>query len=214
MAVSQARIIESLEQACSNLNPDEFIYSFLDAYGFPKSTITRLRKGGDNRNVGEGDDIGLKKKLYFRATPAGTDLDAELDMLKANDVIARNDIRFVIVTDFNDLVAFDTKAEERLETSLSMLDKQYAFFLPLAGYEKAIMYSEHPADVKASEKMGQLFDLIRERNELSKPEDIHALNVFLTRLLFCFYAEDTGIFEAGQMTSAIQSTNPGRWHRR
>ncbi|WP_159179617.1 hypothetical protein, partial [Escherichia coli] len=63
MAISQARIIESLEQACSNLNPDEFIYSFLDAYGFPKSTITRLRKGGDNRNVGEGDDIGLKKKL-------------------------------------------------------------------------------------------------------------------------------------------------------
>jgi hypothetical protein len=51
--------------------------------------------------------------------------------------------------------------------------------------------------------MGQLFDLIRERNELSKPEDIHALNVFLTRLLFCFYAEDTGIFEAGQMTSAF-----------
>lgn len=206
MAISQARIIESLEQACSNLNPDEFIYSFLDAYGFPKSTITRLRKGGDNRNVGEGDDIGLKKKLYFRTTPAGTDLDAELDALKASDVIARNDIRFVIVTDFNDLVAYDTKAEERLDTSLSVLDKQYAFFLPLAGYEKAIMHSEHPADVKASEKMGQLFDLIRERNDLSKPEDIHALNVFLTRLLFCFYAEDTGIFEAGQMTSAIQST--------
>lgn len=206
MAISQARIIESLEQVCSNLNPDEFIYSFLDAYGFPKSTITRLRKGGDNRNVGEGDDIGLKKKLYFRTTPAGTDLDAELDALKAQDVIARNDIRFVIVTDFNDLVAYDTKAEERLDTSLSVLDKQYAFFLPLAGYEKAIMYSEHPADVKASEKMGQLFDLIRERNDLSKPEDIHALNVFLTRLLFCFYAEDTGIFEAGQMTSAIQST--------
>tara|TARA_Y100001972_G_scaffold65049_1_gene79301 strand:- start:5420 stop:8164 length:2745 start_codon:yes stop_codon:yes gene_type:complete len=206
MAISQARIIDSMEQACSNLNRDEFIFSFLDAYGFPKSTITRLRKGGDSRNVGEGDDIGLKKKLYFRTTPAGTDLDAELDALKAQDVIARNDIRFVIVTDFNDLVAYDTKAEERLDTSLSVLDKQYAFFLPLAGYEKAIMYSEHPADVKASEKMGQLFDLIRERNDLSKPEDIHALNVFLTRLLFCFYAEDTGIFEQGQMTSAIQST--------
>lgn len=206
MAISQARIIESLEQACSDLNPDEFIYAFLNAFGFPKSTITRLRKGGDTLNVGNGDDIALKKKLYFRKASSGTDLNAELDALKAQDVIARNDIRFVIVTDFNDLVAFDTKAEERLDTSFSVLDKQYAFFLPLAGYEKAIMYSEHPADVKASEKMGQLFDLIRERNDLSKPEDIHALNVFLTRLLFCFYAEDTGIFEVGQMTSAIQST--------
>ncbi|ABA57952.1 conserved hypothetical protein [Nitrosococcus oceani ATCC 19707] len=205
MAISQARIIESLEQACSNLNPDEFIFSFLDAYGFPKSTITRLRKGGDSRNVAEGDDIGLKKKLYFRAVSKGADLDAEVESLKASEVIARNDIRFVIVTDFESLAAFDLKAEERLETTMDELDKQYAFFLPLAGYEKAVMYSEHPADVKASEKMGQLFDLIRERNDLSKPEDIHALNVFLTRLLFCFYAEDTGIFEQGQMTSAIQS---------
>ncbi|MCK0769904.1 DNA methyltransferase [Chromohalobacter canadensis] len=206
MAISQARIIESMEQACSNPNPDEFIFSFLDAYGFPKSTITRLRKGDDSRNVASGDDIGLKKKLYFRSVPEGTDLNAEADSLKASEVVSRNDIRFVIVTDFKSLVAVDLKAEERLETTMDDLDKQYAFFLPLAGYEKAVMYSEHPADVKASEKMGRLFDLIRERNDLSKPEDIHALNVFLTRLLFCFYAEDTGIFAQGQMTSAIQST--------
>ena len=205
MAVSQARIIESLEQACSNLNPDEFIFSFINAYGFPKSTVTRLRKGGDSRNVAKGNDIGLKKKLYFRAVSEGVNLNAEAESLKASEVITRNDIRFVIVTDFKNLVAFDLKAEERLETDMDNLDKQYAFFLPMAGYEKAIMYSEHPADVKASEKMGRLFDLIRERNDLSKPEDIHALNVFLTRLLFCFYAEDTGIFDQGQMTSAIQS---------
>ncbi len=51
MAISQAHIIESLGQACSTLNRDEFIFSFLDAYGFPKNTITRLRNGGDNRNV-------------------------------------------------------------------------------------------------------------------------------------------------------------------
>lgn len=205
MAVSQAPIIESLEQACSNLNPDEFIFAFLDAYSFPKATITRLRKGNDSRNVASGNDIGLKKKLYFRAVTEGIDLNAEADALKASEIVSRNDIRFVMVTDFKNLVAFDLKAEERLETTMEELDKQYAFFLPLAGYEKAIMYSEHPADVKASEKMGQLFDLIRERNEFSKPDDIHALNVFLTRLLFCFYAEDTDIFEPGQMTSAIQS---------
>lgn len=205
MAISQASIIESLDQACSNLIPDEFIFSFLDAYGFPKSTITRLRNGGDSRNVADGGDIGLKKKLYFRAVPAGHDVSAEAETLTSNNVIARNDIRFVIVTDFESMVAFDLKADERLETSLDELDKKYSFFLPLAGYEKAVMYSEHPADLKASEKMGQLFDLIRERNDLTKPEDIHALNVFLTRLLFCFYADDTGIFAQDQMTSTLQA---------
>lgn len=205
MAVSQASIIESLEQVCAAVNEDEFIFSFLDAYGFPKSTITRLRNGDDVRNVGQGDDIGLKKKLYFRVVPVGQDVTAELDALKDSDLIARHDIRFVIVTNFETLVAFDLKADERLEVAFGELAKSYAFFLPLAGYEKAVMYSEHPADLKASEKMGQLFDLIRERNDLTKPEDIHALNVFLTRLLFCFYAEDTGIFSQDQMTSTLQA---------
>lgn len=134
MAVSQARIIESLERACSNLNPDEFIYAFLDAYGFPKSTITRLRNGGDSRNVAEGNDIGLKNKLYFRAVPAGQDVTADAEALRISDVVSRNDIRFVIVTDFENIVAFDLKAEERLESTLAELDKNYAFFLPVNGH--------------------------------------------------------------------------------
>lgn len=206
MAINQARILESLETLCSDLNPDEFIFSFLTAFGFPKSTVTRLRNPDDNRNIGESGDIGLKKKLYFKPVMTGTDVAATADALKTNDLITSNDIRFVITTDFDTLIAYDLKTDERLETSLSELDKQYAFFLPLAGYEKAIMYSEHPADIKASEKMGQLFDLIRAGSDTTQSGDVHSLNVFLTRLLFCFYAEDTGIFKQGQMTRAIQST--------
>lgn len=204
MAVNQGTILNLLEQACLKLNPDEFIYQFMDAYGFPKSTVTRLRNSDDDRNVGEGSDIGVKKKLYFKQVCQGDDVGQAADALKTLDAVTRNDIRFVIATDFKTLVAYDLKADERLEVAIDELHKDYGFFLPLAGYEKAVMYSEHPADLKASEKMGQLFDMIRERNDLTKAEDIHALNVFLTRLLFCFYAEDTGIFAEAQMTSAIQ----------
>ncbi len=205
MAINQAKIIESLEVICSTLDKDEFIFQFLAAYGVAKTTISRLRDG--SRNVGDKGDIGFKKNLYFRSISSGLDLYEAAEKLKSESVIASNDIRFVMVTDFMSLIAFDLKAGETLDTDIRLLDKQYAFFLPLiAGYEKAVMYSEHPADIKASEKMGQLYDLIRERNDLSKPEDIHALNVFLTRLLFCFFAEDTGIFEQDQMTKAIEST--------
>lgn len=204
MAVNQGTILNLLEQACLKLNPDEFIYQFMDAYGFPKSTVTRLRNSDDDRNVGEGSDIGVKKKLYFKRVSQGADVGEAADALKTLDAVTRNDIRFVIATDFKTLVAYDLKADERLEVAIDELHKDYGFFLPLAGYEKAVMYSEHPADLKASEKMGQLFDMIRERNDLTQAEDIHALNVFLTRLLFCFYAEDTGIFAEAQMTSAIQ----------
>ncbi|WP_288362623.1 DNA methyltransferase [uncultured Spongiibacter sp.] len=206
MAINQGKVIEALESICKEIVPSEFIYQFLSAYGAAKTTISRLRDGSRNIATISGD-TGVKKQLYFRPVDKGADVYACAEALKSESVIAANDIRFVMVTDFDSLVAFDLKADESLDTDIRLLDKQYAFFLPLiAGYEKAIMYSEHPADIKASEKMGQLFDLIRERNDLSKPEDIHALNVFLTRLLFCFYAEDTGIFEQDQMTKAIEST--------
>ncbi len=206
MAINQGKVIEALESICKDIDPSEFIYQFLSAYGAAKTTISRLRDGSRNIATISGD-IGVKKQLYFRSVEKGTDVYACAEALKSESVITANDIRFVVVTDFDSLVAFDLKADESLDTDIRLLDKQYAFFLPLiAGYEKAVMYSEHPADIKASEKMGQLFDLIRERNDLSKPEDIHALNVFLTRLLFCFYAEDTGIFTQDQMTKAIEST--------
>lgn len=52
--------------------------------------------------------------------------------------------------------------------------------------------------------MGRLYDSIRAINQYGKDE-LHALNVFLTRLLFCFFAEDTEIFKSQQMTKALAS---------
>lgn len=209
MAINQADIIKGLEESYIKLDnhPDktEYFYDFLHAYGLPKSTITLLKKGDKSRSVGLDGDVALTRKIYFKAIGQDENLDAALRSLIENNVIAKNKIRFVMVTNFNEVVAYDVATQDFLNTDLEVLDKQYAFFLPLAGYEKALMFSEHPADIKASENMGRLFDLIKYSNDLTKPEDIHALNVFLTRLLFCFYAEDTGLFQDGAFTKAIES---------
>lgn len=209
MAVNQADIIKGLEESFTKLNdyPDktEYFFDFLHTYGLPKSTITLLKKGDKSRSVGLDGDIALARKIYFKVIGEGADLEAALAQLVESDVVAKNKIRFTVVTDFNGIVAYDSAAKEFLNTDLEVLDKQYAFFLPLAGYEKALMFSEHPADIKASENMGRLFDLIKHSNDLTKSDDIHALNVFLTRLLFCFYAEDTGLFADGRFTKAIES---------
>lgn len=209
MAVNQADIIKGLEESFAKLSdyPDktEYFFDFLHAYGLPKSTITLLKKGDKSRSVGLDGDIALARKIYFKVIGEGEDLEAALAQLVESDLVAKNKIRFTVVTNFDGVVAYDSTADEFLNTDLEVLDKQYAFFLPLAGYEKALMFSEHPADIKASENMGRLFDLIKHSNDLTKSEDIHALNVFLTRLLFCFYAEDTGLFTDGQFTKAIES---------
>lgn len=205
MAVNQADILENLEIICSDVNKEDFIYDFLHAYDLPKSTITLLKKNDGKRNIGSGSDVALKNKFYFKAIVEGENLEQVFEVLKQDPIITAQDIRFAIVTDFETILAYDFKAKELLDTAIDELPNQYGFFLPLAGYEKAVMHSEHPADIRASEKMGQLFDLIKAQNDLSNPEDVHALNVFLTRLLFCFYAEDTGIFGDSQVILAIKN---------
>lgn len=206
MAVNQAKIFEQLEKLVEAPDPSEFIYGFLTAFNFPKATITQIRQGG-NRNVAKiKGHVGLKNKLYYFPAEGEQDIDAALDDVIADPMIAQNKIRYVLTTDFERFLAWDTATSERLDIDFEVLHRNYSFFLPLVGLEKAILNSEKPADVKAAVKMGKLFDLIRVHNHLNTPEDIHALNVFLTRLLFCLFAEDTGIFpKKSQFTSAIKS---------
>ena len=73
--------------------------------------------------------------------------------------------------------------------------------------EKAQYTAEAHADVKAAERMGKLFDELVGANPdlLDAPNGRHALNIFFTRLLFCFFAEDTGIFGDNQFTNAVGS---------
>ncbi len=71
--------------------------------------------------------------------------------------------------------------------------------------EKSQLQTENPADIKAAERMGRLYDLILEDNPAANEADRHALNIFLSRLLFCFFAEDTGIFADGQFINALDS---------
>ncbi|OIY28581.1 class I SAM-dependent DNA methyltransferase [Citrobacter freundii] len=205
MAVNQAKIFEHLEQLVENPEQDEFIYGFLTAFEFPKSTLSQIRQGGTRNVAKEPGHVALKNKLYYQPVADNDDLESAFEQRIADMAIAKNKIRFVLVTNFVRFLAWDTLTKERLDIEFEELPRNYGFFLPLVGLEKAILNSENPADVKAAEKMGKLFDLIKERNDLSKAEDIHALNVFLTRLLFCFFAEDTGIFEKGQFTSAVKS---------
>ena len=202
-SLNQGKIVKSLEAIIKGSNED-FIWEFLKIYRTPPATIKRLLLGDSQRNVAriEGD-LGVAQKLYFRALAEGASLSGAFQEIKGLPVLEANKIRFVMVTDFKTVVAWDRKVDDRVEFEFSELPVNYEFFLPMTGlYEKAIAYAEHPADVKACEKMGRLYDSIRTINHYEKNE-LHALNVFLTRLLFCFFAEDTGIFPvASQMSLA------------
>jgi hypothetical protein len=198
------QIESNVQQLISAYQPDTFIYDLLLAYGQPKASIKRLQIGSLNlaKQLGE---IAWKKKLYYREVPSGEDVAAELAELRTDTAATKHDPRFIVVTDHAILAAYDRKTQEGIQCTLAELPKHYAFFLPWAGMEKFQAPSENPADVKAAEKMARLYDEIRKDNPADTPEAVHSLNVFLSRLLFCFFAEDTGIFDKGQFTNAIGS---------
>lgn len=69
--------------------------------------------------------------------------------------------------------------------------------------ERFTNIDESPADVKAAEKLAKLHDELRAYNEFSSRSELHDLNIFIARLLFCFFAEDTGIFEDNLFTGSV-----------
>ncbi|MCP4764445.1 MAG: class I SAM-dependent DNA methyltransferase, partial [archaeon] len=197
------KLENTLEFIVKNLGKNNFIYDLLKAYNLPKASITRLKKGDYNFSENDGE-ILWKKKLFFREETKD-DLHELIDKLSNDSSIQKHHPRFIIVTDFKNFLSIDTSTKDTLDISLNELPQYYDFFLPWAGIEKSQFQNENPADIKAAERMGRLYDLILETNPVSDEHRRHALNVFLSRLLFCFFAEDTGIFLENKFTNALAS---------
>ena len=196
-----AQIENNLQLLVNSFDEHTFIYELLLAYGQPKASIKRLQEGGLNLSKNDGE-ILWKKKIFFKET-SESDLHDLIDDLRIDDRITKHSPRFIIVTDYKNLLARDTKTADTLDIEILEIPRYFDFFLPLAGMEKAQHQFENPADVKAAERMGKLYDEIKKDNSTDTEEEVHSLNVFLTRLLFCFFSEDTNIFEKSQFTHSL-----------
>lgn len=180
----------------------EFIFDLLLAYGRSRAAVTRLRSG--NLNIADDPEVEVAQKnlVYFR--PTDQDLHLEIGRLAASPTVKKFNTRFLIVTDYDGLVALDRDTGETLDIAIDEVDGHFEFFLPWAGMEKAAYVAEAHADVKAAERLGELFDELA-KDEASQRLPRESLNLFFTRLLFCFFAEDTGIFPDGLFTNKIET---------
>ncbi|MBF7695101.1 DNA methyltransferase [Acinetobacter rathckeae] len=196
--------------AQDEINKQDFIYELLLAYGHRSQSIGRVRNGERNLAEDKENSVFWKRQIYFKIAKQH-DLHSLIDQMKNEKRTESSKIRFLIVTDFKTLLAVDTKTQDTLDVPFSNLAKKFDFFLPWAGMEKAVYQGENPADVKAAEKLAKLFDEIKADNfdedDLNNKENLHQLNIFLSRLLFCYFAEDTEIFQDKQFISAISKSN-------
>lgn len=203
-------IEQGVKQVLLTSAPEDFIFDLLLAYGKPKTSITRLAAtGAMSYNLAKKQPgVVLWKGVvcYVRAQPGYA--AAAVEEYRSLPAILKHKPRFVVSTDFDRVVAFDTKLGEQIDIFYIELPKHFTFFLPWAGMEKSQHASDSPADVKAAEKMAKLYDIIAEDNydPASPPnaESVHNLNVFLSRLLFCFFAEDTEIFASKLFCRSVE----------
>jgi len=200
------RIEKNLKNIQENINKDNFIYDFLEAYEQPKSSIKRLKDGDYNLSK-KTNEVIWKKKIYFYNAGPNEDVHDIIDNISKDENIKKNQVRFLIVTDFKDFLSIDTKNKTTLDLNISEISKNADFFLPLAGLEKSQEHQETQADIKAAYKMGKLYDLLLEDNKEWSQQNVnkHSFNIFFSRILFCLFAQDSNIFDKNLFTTSISS---------
>ncbi|WP_353481256.1 DNA methyltransferase [Haliscomenobacter sp.] len=202
-------IEHNVKRIIENFSKEGFLYDLLLAYGISKTSITRLKSGDFNLSKVEGE-ILYKKKVFFQEEKSDK-LLSTIESVAKEERILKHAPRFAILTDYKSLVAKDLKLGKNLDIAIKDLPSHYAFFLPLAGSEVYQSANDNEADRNAAYKMAILYDELVTKNQdiYNSKESIHNLNIFLSRLLFCFFAEDTEIFEGDSIftNTLYQHTN-------
>jgi hypothetical protein len=209
LKMNSHEIEQNIKQMMEHFSNENFLYNLLLAYGISKASVTRLKSGDFNLSKVEGE-ILYKKKIFFKQLPTDK-LLSSIESLAKEERIVKHSPRFAVVTDYKTLVAKDIKLGRNLDIPIHDLHNHYAFFLPLAGSEIYQSTNDNEADRNAAYKMAQLYDLLITQNPqvYHSKETVHELNIFLSRLLFCFFAEDTEIFEGDSIftNTLYQHTN-------
>ena len=195
-------IEQNLQQLVENLTPEDFIFDFLLAFGFPKASVSRLKSGDYNQSKIEGE-ILYKGKIFFKVGKTDQML-IESEILAKDERILKQNPRFILLTDFKSIVAKDLKTRASKDFPIEELPNFKDFFIPLTGAEIYKSTNDNKVDREASYALARFYDIIIQDNPDLYKGDSHSLNILLSRLLFCFFAEDTGIFEKeGLFTDAI-----------
>ena len=198
---SQVQATDALEHLGQHgTSASEFIYDLLRIFaGYGDGQIRRTKDGPGNL-AKDGETVLIKNLVAYREAVVNI-LDGDcskmyyvINAMRDDAKIAKHSPRLYITSNGVFVVAYDPKENDWYENRIDLLWKDFEFFTPLAGIEKIQFTAEAEVDVKSAELMAKLFDDIRRYNDIRDPQIVHALNVFMSRLLFCFFAEDTGLF--------------------
>ncbi|HQO17359.1 MAG TPA: class I SAM-dependent DNA methyltransferase, partial [Methylotenera sp.] len=115
-------------------------------------------------------------------------------------LIERDLPKYILVSDFAKFRLYNLETNEQTEFLLKDFYQNVKSFGFIAGYTTQIIKPQDPINIKAAERMGKLHDALKAVGYAG-----HALEVYLVRLLFCLFAEDTSIFQKRQFQDYIEN---------
>jgi type I restriction-modification system DNA methylase subunit len=180
-----------------------FWNEFFNVFGISRRRVASFEKPVKKSDGKDGYiDLLWKGWLVVEHKSRGKDLDRAYK--QATDYFAglkeRDLPRYVLVSDFGRFRLYDIDENKTAEFPIKDLHKNIKHFAFIAGYQtQKITEQEEAVNVKAASQLGQFHDLIKDIGYTG-----HALEVLLVRILFCLFAEDTGIFEKNQFREYLE----------
>lgn len=179
-----------------------FLIGFFEVFGITNKRVATFehavkKYGGNGR---DGADSNLKNGyvdlfwpgiLLVEMKSSGKDLNRAYDQaIDYFSGIKERDIpRYVLVCDFQRFRLHDLNTQSVTEFQLKYLYQNVKSFGFIAGYQTQVIKAQDPINIKAAERMGKLHDALKAVGYTG-----HPLELYLVRLLFCLFAEDTTIF--------------------
>lgn len=189
-----------------NADAKPFIIEFFNVFG-----ISRKRVGTFEHKVKKLDekdgyiDMLWKGTILIEMKSRGKNLDrAYLQSIDYTYGLKQYELpKYILVSDFENFRLYDLEDDKHIKFKLKDFVNNVQHFGYILGYQKKIYKEQDPANIKAAELMGKLYDRLKEIGYTG-----HPLEVYLVRILFLLFSEDTTIFNKQQFQDFIeQRTN-------
>ncbi len=197
-------------------DPAEFPFAFLEAFGSKATTLKKLRstaKSSTNKSDFQAEGVtAVLQRLHIHVVAypppqnAGVgrpaeELDAVMRQLAQSPTTIRHKAKYVVVTDGRMVYAENIASDDApLVCPFDELDDHFGYFLELAGISTVRQIRENAFDIKATGRLNRLYvELLKHNPGWDGEERREDLNHFFARLIFCFFAEDTGIFRGDDL---------------
>ncbi len=179
-----------------------FLVEFFNVFGISSKRVSTFEHKVKKLDNSDGYiDLLWKGTILIEMKSRGKNLDKAYNQaIEYTHGLKEHELpKYILVSDFEKFRLYDLEENKTVEFDLNELVNNVYEFGYIIGYQKKVYKEQDPANIKAAELMGKLHDRLKEIGYTD-----HPLEVYLVRILFCLFAEDTTIFDKQQFQDYIE----------